>query len=80
MSDKRQVLMDAVLDLVEDAMREGATPYDIVSTMAAVIANVFGALKPDVREEAAVFLISRLPLGINYEAFIAAKEAKARRQ
>jgi hypothetical protein len=77
--DNRDVLMDAFMALLEDAIREGATPYDVVSTMLAVITNVIGALKPDAREEAAALITSKLHLGVNYEATIAAKEAKAQR-
>ena len=80
MSDDRDVLMNAIMALLDDAVREGAKPYDIVSTMAAVMANVLGALKPDAREEAAAFLVSRLHVGINYEDFVAAKEARGRPQ
>jgi hypothetical protein len=72
----RDVLMDAIAALLEDAIREGATPYDIVSTLVAVMTNVLGTLKPENREEAATFITSRLPLGINYEEFIAAKKAR----
>jgi hypothetical protein len=78
MTDNRDDLMSAVMDLLKDAIRDGATPYDIMSTLVAVMTNVLGAMKPDVREEAAALIASKLPLGINYEATVAAKEAKTR--
>jgi hypothetical protein len=80
MTDDRDVLTHAILDLIARAIEEGATPYDIVSTLAAVINNVLGNLKPELREETVAFLVSTLRLGISFEDFVAAKETKGRMQ
>jgi hypothetical protein len=76
MSDDREKLMHDIMDLLDAAHQRGATPYDLVSTLAAVTCNLLGGLKPDNREEAAAFFTSRLSLGVNFEEFIESRERR----